>query len=238
MEPADLTLAGLRAFQNDAAVQSELAAARSRRSRLWRTVRSCDNPPMMVHSRVRIAFVSLVLAFGAACSSSDDDGGGDTPALGGNGAEPAALNGITAAHNALRASVDPPAAAAIPPLAWSAEIADVAQAHARTCKLEHDLNSGYGENLHANTADNKKSTPDQVVKSWGSEAANYDYDANDCSDGKTCGHYTQVVWAASLRLGCGVALCTENSPFDSSKSWELWVCNYDPPGNFGDARPY
>jgi pathogenesis-related protein 1 len=199
---------------------------------------------MMVHFLSRIALVSFVLALGAACGSSDEDGGGS----GGGGAgdsgagasgprddaEPAAMNGMTAAHNAVRASVDPSAANPIPPLTWSPEVAAVAQAYAETCRFEHNLDSGYGENMHANTGTD---TPSDVVESWASEAANYDYDANACSGGK-CGHYTQVVWAASLRLGCGMAECTENSPFGSGKPWQVWVCDYDPPGNFGDARPY
>ena len=33
----------------------------------------------------------------------------------------------------------------------------------------------------------------------------------------------------SQRLGCGQASCGATT---------LWVCNYDPPGNFGGERPY
>lgn len=68
-----------------------------------------------------------------------------------------------------------------------------------------------------------------------------DYDSNTCSPGtcscisfqcNACGHYTQVVWRDSERLGCGVGDCTGGG--------EIWVCNYDPPGNVipsGETKP-
>lgn len=188
---------------------------------------------------LRLALTALALTLTPACG--DDSSGGD----GGNGAggggttsttggddEPAAMAGMTAAHNAARAAVDPPAATPIPPLAWSGEVAAAAQAYADGCVFEHS-GSGYGENLYATTS---SATPAKVVTSWVSEKADYDYASDDCSD--TCGHYTQVVWAESRRLGCGVANCTEGSPFDGGGAWQIWVCNYDPPGNFLGELPY
>jgi len=47
-----------------------------------------------------------------------------------------------------------------------------------------------------------------------------------------------VVWRGSARLGCGVAKCSKNSPFSGFPDWQLWVCNYDPPGNYVGQRPY
>lgn len=156
-------------------------------------------------------------------SSSSGSMGGDT--------EPPAMNGMTAAHNAVRASVNPAPTTPIPPLTWAGDVAAVAQAHAEKCVFEHS-SSPFGENIYATSGG---ATPQGVVGSWSSEAKDYDYANNSCSD--VCGHYTQVVWAKSLRLGCGMAQCTKNSPFGGG-SWELWVCNYDPPGNYSGERPY
>jgi hypothetical protein len=179
----------------------------------------------------RLVLIPFAFALAAGCGG-DDDGGegssGDTPSQGDG--EPQALSGITAAHNAARASVSPPAATPIPPLTWSPEVAAVAQAYAERCEFNHS-SGPYGENLYASTGG---STPDDVVGSWVSEAADYDHATNGCAG--VCGHYTQVVWADSLRLGCGMASCTENSPFGGP--WEIWVCNYDPPGNFIGQKPY
>jgi hypothetical protein len=57
----------------------------------------------------------------------------------------------------------------------------------------------------------------------------YDYKSNTCHQGGPCGHYTQVVWSGTRELGCGVA---------RSPSREIWVCNYNPPGNYIGQRPY
>ena len=149
-------------------------------------------------------------------------------------AEPAAVAGITAAHNAARAAVTPQATPAIPPLSWSAAVASTAQEWADGCLFEHRPNGKYGENIYASAG--KDASGQDVVDSWVGEAKNYDYAANTCSG--TCGHYTQVVWRKSERLGCGMTTCTKNSPFSGFAEWQFWVCNYDPPGNFNNQKPY
>jgi hypothetical protein len=178
----------------------------------------------------------------AACGGSNGNGGagsGGGAGAGGGGSsagEPASLAGITDAHNAARAAVDPPAATPIPPLSWDDGVAATAQAYADQCMFQHS-GGQYGENIFA--ASNDASGAD-VVKSWVDEKQNYDYASNSCAAGKVCGHYTQVVWAKSLRLGCGKTACTQNSPFGSFNGgkWTFVVCNYDPAGNFVGEKPY
>jgi pathogenesis-related protein 1 len=159
------------------------------------------------------------------CGGDAGNGGDDTPE-----AAPL-LKGITAAHNLARASVLPAAATPLPPLEWSASLAATAQAWADRCGLQHS-GGDHGENLYADTG---QGTAASVVADWVAEQADYDYATNRCAG--ACGKYTQVVWAQSLRLGCGVARCTTGSPFGGG-AWSLWVCNYDPPGNTADQRPY
>jgi hypothetical protein len=48
-----------------------------------------------------------------------------------------------------------------------------------------------------------------------------------------CGHYTQVVWRNTERVGCGYSTCQAQG-----FNFEVWVCNYDPPGNFIGQAPY
>lgn len=142
------------------------------------------------------------------------------------------LNGITAEHNKARAAVSPVPAVALPALTWNTTVAATAQGWANRCMFMHNPSTPYGENIYATTG---STTPAAVVTSWVSEKANYNYSANSCS--ATCGHYTQVVWRNSLRLGCGVKNCTTGSPFGGG-AWQFWVCNYDPPGNISGQRPY
>ena len=142
--------------------------------------------------------------------------------------------GIVAAHNAARAAVVPAPATALPPMAWSESDAEVARAYAAKCVFAHNPGRGpRGENLYANSGGTK--SPAAVVGSWVSEVKNYDYATNRCSG--VCGHYTQVVWRESVKVGCAMQRCTANSPFGGG-AWDNWVCNYSPAGNFVGRKPY
>jgi hypothetical protein len=155
--------------------------------------------------------------------------------------------GMTAAHNKVRAEVDtdPP----LPPLTWSAEIAEYAQEWAdglnKNCEGIHRTTHKYGENIASfgTTGGGQVSTAEQAVEGWAGEVACWDYgifmQTDHCdmsctddmmSDG--CGHYTQLVWRESVRLGCGVTTCERDG-----YTWDIWVCNYDPLGNY-PAKPY
>jgi len=142
------------------------------------------------------------------------------------------MEGMTQAHNSARASVDPPASPALPAMQWANDVAQQAQAYAERCSFEHSGTKGLGENIYASS---NAVTPAKVVESWVSEKQNYTYATNSCT--KVCGHYTQVVWRDSTKLGCGHASCKTNSPFGSG-NWEFWVCNYQPPGNYVGQKPY
>lgn len=189
--------------------------------------------PTVAAAAIPALGVAALTAWLAGCSGSSAEGGGDGSTLPASTGETGALVGITAAHNRARAEVSPPPAAPMPPLTWSDSVAAVAQAWAAGCRFDHNPSTPYGENIFASSG---QSTAESVVADWVSEKAGYDYATNRCS-GFTCGHYTQVVWAKSLRLGCAVQNCTKNSPFGGG-AWQLWVCDYDPPGNFGSQRPY
>jgi uncharacterized protein YkwD len=108
-----------------------------------------------------------------------------------------------------------------PSLAWSEDLARTAQKWAdrlaRGCKLEHS-GGKLGENLAAGT--DSIMGPDHTVDMWYSEVGQYDFGRGGFS--METGHFTQLVWVGSSRLGCGVSAC---------KGMRIWVCNYDPPGN-------
>ena len=123
---------------------------------------------------------------------------------------------IVAAHDARRAEH------CAPPIAWSDELAQVAQAWAdqiasHGCALQHS-SGPYGENLAAGTAGTL--SPEQVVEMWYGESARYRY--RNARFSMQTGHFTQVVWAGTARIGCGTTTCN---------GMDVFVCNYDPPGN-------
>jgi uncharacterized protein YkwD len=157
--------------------------------------------------------------------------------------------GMTAAHNLARQEEmqDPP----LPDLTWSQEIADFAQEYAdqlttQCGTLVHRTQNRYGENLatFGTTAASNFYTPEEAVDGWVSEKACWDYGTirgtetcdQTCADGLNstgCGHYTQVIWRDTKRVGCGYSTC-QNGNFNM----EIWVCNYDPPGNYIGEAPY
>ena len=144
------------------------------------------------------------------------------------------LKGIVAAHNAARAAVVPAPATPLPQMMWSETDAAVARAYAAKCVFAHNAARGpRGENLYANSGGTK--SPAAVVGSWVSEVKNYTYATNQCSG--VCGHYTQVVWRDSVKVGCAMQRCTVNSPFGGG-SWDNWVCDYSPAGNIVGRKPY
>jgi hypothetical protein len=161
-------------------------------------------------------------------SNGGSAGAGDCPEV------DAKLCGMVAQHNAARANVMPVPATPLPEMTWNTAAAAAAQSWADQCMFSHNT-QGYGQNIYASTGSGSPS-PKAVVDSWVSETKNYNYTANTCSG--TCGHYTQVVWRNSIGIGCGVKACSTNSPFTGSTNWFIVVCNYSPPGNVNNQRPY
>jgi pathogenesis-related protein 1 len=140
---------------------------------------------------------------------------------------------FVSAHNRVRAQVSPAANPPLAPVTWDPVVAAHAQAWANNCEFEHSQ-TDYGENLSART---DAGDPAEAVMAWAGEVQHFDYRRNRCASGQVCGHYTQVVWRSSARIGCATARCTRNSPFGGG-AWALTVCNYDPPGNWTGEKPY
>jgi hypothetical protein len=140
-------------------------------------------------------------------------------------------------------SLVPPPAPPLARLTWSSAAAGIAQAWADGCTWAHNPDRGAdgtprGENIFASApAGRAEVTPAYVVADWGGEWTDYDYASNTCSG--VCGHYTQLVWRSTARVGCAKASCSVNSPFGPSfPTWDFFVCDYEPPGNVSGQRPY
>jgi pathogenesis-related protein 1 len=151
------------------------------------------------------------------------------------------------AHNLVRSgcavTLSPAPAPGLPLLEWSSAAATVAQAWADGCAYGHNPGRGSdgvarGENIAASSPGYWDAAG--VVGAWASEWPWYDHAANTCSapPGESCGHYTQLVWRSTLRVGCGYRRCTTGSPFQGFSTWDFYVCDYEPPGNFNRQRPY
>ncbi|XP_053960496.1 GLIPR1-like protein 1 [Anastrepha ludens] len=122
------------------------------------------------------------------------------------------------AHNQYRA------AHGSPPLVLDRGLCKYAQEWAKhlasSNTLQHRLNNCYGENLYMAMGRANIGGRD-AVNSWYAEVGAYNFQRNGFS-GNT-GHFTQVVWKDSKRLGVAIAK-RGNSVYV--------VANYDPPGNY------
>nr|CDS32832.1 venom allergen (val) protein [Hymenolepis microstoma] len=142
-------------------------------------------------------------------------------------------------HNQYRREVaggkvpNQPGSSKLKDLEWSTELEASAQKHADSCIFEHDGSDDrktaqwwwVGQNIAYS------SSVAQNVKMWFDEYKDYNYNSNYCSG--VCGHYTQLVWADTTHVGCGVSRCT----FSGFNAVYV-VCNYGPGGNLNRQKPY
>jgi len=190
---------------------------------------------------------------GAGASSAGTAGDGGTGASAGadtggpaNPLSPDVIDAFVAAHNAARARTDlvPLPDPALPPVTWDAILADSAYAYLSQCiasdgqLVDHNPDRqadyealggmGYvGENIYASTGNTVN--PGDAVNSWMSEQKDYDYASNNIS---AAGHYTQVVWRNSVRIGCAIVNCP------GVKFGNTILCDYAPGGNITNQKPY
>jgi uncharacterized protein YkwD len=197
----------------------------------------------------------------AAVGGSSSSLGGAAGQLGSLPAEPGETGvfvGMTAAHNAVRAALNlnPP----LPDLTWSEDLAEFAQewadnlATAANCgTIFHRDQRMYGENIafRGSSRLTVEYAPEEAVESWAAEVECWEYGTIlgnnpptassescdqmciDLQHSSGCGHYTQLVWRNTREVGCGYAQCKSGNFTD-----EVWVCNYNPPGNFIGQKPY
>ena len=133
------------------------------------------------------------------------------------------------AHNQARA------AAGVPPLVWDEALSTEAEAYAKQLaasgQFRHSGAEGQGENLWRGTR--SAFSYRQMARAWTAEAAYYRHgpfpDVSATGRWQDVGHYTQLVWRDTTRLGCGLA---------SGRQWDVLVCRYAPQGNWIGRRAY
>merc|ERR1719334_2034682 len=110
------------------------------------------------------------------------------------------------------------------------------------CKFEHDCTEcrktkrfGVGQNLYIYKQ--SQAAPNNwegAVADWYSEVKDFNSrNIEPFSFTSNTGHYTQVVWAETDRVGCGATSYKDGRWFTT-----LYVCNYGPNGNFIRGQMY
>ena len=132
---------------------------------------------------------------------------------------------IVAFHNQVRA------AWGIGPIYWDRGLAAAADSYAselaRTGRWQHSAprsRPGQGENLWMGTRG--AFTVDQMVGSWAAEGQAFRPgrfpNVSRTGDWEEVGHFTQMIWPGSIRVGCAVR---------ASARYDYFVCRYSPAGN-------
>ncbi len=131
-------------------------------------------------------------------------------------------------HNKVRQEVG------APPLAWSEDLAGVAQKWAdhlmadNNGNLDHTPNNVYGENLFGGSG--MSYTALDASQDWYSEISSYTYGVLTDDNWYATGHYTQMVWSNTTTVGIGMATGADGSI--------VIAAEYDPPGNYMGQKPY
>merc|ERR1712032_880364 len=129
-------------------------------------------------------------------------------------------------------------------ITWSDELEQIAQKWANTlaknCKRGHNHNrGGHGENIYYSMSsrlsnlnfDKMRNTFIRANDGWWSEikdmnVTQYKKFVGKEENNKKIGHFTQMAWAKTSKIGCGYAL------FENIyKTNEIVVCNYSASGN-------
>jgi uncharacterized protein YkwD len=140
---------------------------------------------------------------------------------------------ILAAHNEVRAQ------AGVAPLAWDPALANAAAGYAVQLALtntfqhsDRHARPGTGENLWMGTRGYY--SYEAMVGGWASEQRDFMPGVfpavSRSGNWENVGHYTQMVWPTTTRVGCAVA---------SNARSDYLVCRYSPAGNIdGRSVPF
>lgn len=160
--------------------------------------------------------------------------GATLPVMAGSIDRDAAFDGrVLAAHNRERTAMG------VPPLAWDPKLAADAKRWAdhlaRTNSFEHspsdpsDMDAP-GENLWAGTVG--QYAPEEMVQLWIDEKADFKPGVfpyiSKSENLEAVGHYTQLIWKQTGRVGCGRA---------EGGREDILVCRYSLAGNVIGERP-
>ncbi|CAM4499362.1 unnamed protein product [Lepidochelys kempii] len=131
-----------------------------------------------------------------------------------------------------------------PRKSWDSALAKSAKAWAKRCHFDHNVYLKVHGKVHPNftpvgeniwTGSLSLFSVNAAISTWYNEVTAYTFETRHCT--RICGHYTQVVWATSYKVGCAVQFCPSVTGFKGLTNGAHFVCNYGPAGNY-PIQPY
>lgn len=155
-------------------------------------------------------------------------------------------------HNHLRATVGDEGEEPIPAdmryMTWDDGLAYTSLLYSYSCKWEHSLKSerrtaefrfDNGENLWVGSGQlAMEFDPVNAIQKWYDEYVDYEFYNQTCEPNKLCGHYTQVVWATTYKIGCAWTVCPTMKNLPGREELKYFVCQYAPGGNIETFLAY
>ncbi|EFO94663.1 hypothetical protein CRE_07823 [Caenorhabditis remanei] len=165
-----------------------------------------------------------------------------------------AQTAIVKAHNDLRSAIakgtydaagtiEPPAAN-MRKMKWDTTVAASAQKYANLCPDDHSGYPDLGENLYWSWSSSAPTSLDKfgvaASQSWEQEFQDYGWYSTTLDEdtfNSGIGHATQMAWAETNLIGCGVKNCGRDA--SSSNMYKVAVvCQYKSAGNMIDGDIY
>uniref|UniRef100_A0A1I7TY71 SCP domain-containing protein n=1 Tax=Caenorhabditis tropicalis TaxID=1561998 RepID=A0A1I7TY71_9PELO len=156
---------------------------------------------------------------------------------------------IVKAHNDLRSSIAKgnyvaagrkmPSAANMLKMKFDPELAASAQKYADTCPTGHSKWPGIGENMYWEWfsepfPENLDYLGLKACQWWEKEFQDFGWQSIEMSQelfNTGIGHATQMAWAETNSVGCGVKRCGRD-PSQKNMYKVMIICQYKPPGNY------
>uniref|UniRef100_A0A1I7TY72 SCP domain-containing protein n=1 Tax=Caenorhabditis tropicalis TaxID=1561998 RepID=A0A1I7TY72_9PELO len=164
---------------------------------------------------------------------------------------PTAQEAIVQAHNDLRSAIakgeyvakgqNLPPATNMLKMEWDSFLAASAQEYTEGCPSTHLHDKSYGENIHRKWSSDAPTNLDGLgvtsAKSWEKEFQKLGLSFTVYTGVKGIGHATQMAWAHSNLIGCGVKNCGRD-PLKRNMYKVVVICRYKPKGNFKQTEVY
>ncbi len=126
------------------------------------------------------------------------------------------------------------------PMDWDWQLAADAAVHAERCIFAHASQIGKGPPVLQGENLSVASGQPVGVDGWLREETNFACADNQCLRGQ-CGHWTQILWNDTKRVGCAKKRCASVTDGQGQDigfgDADLLVCRYSPPGNYIGQNP-